>query len=54
MALVLLPVALLPDLAFGVSGRLEPATYPTDYPAARVAVDRAPAARSGGACSCCP
>jgi hypothetical protein len=48
MALVLLPVALLPDLAFGLSGRLQPATYPADYPAARATVDRARAGGAGG------
>ncbi len=32
---VLLPVALLPDLGFGVSGRLQPAHYPAAYDEAR-------------------
>jgi hypothetical protein len=33
--LVLLPVAVLPDLAFGVRHRIEPAHYPSAYAAAR-------------------
>jgi hypothetical protein len=36
---VLLPVALLPDLAWGVSGRLQPAHYPPAYAAARDALE---------------
>jgi hypothetical protein len=35
---VLLPVALLPDLALGVGHRLEPSHYPGDYGEARAAV----------------
>lgn len=38
--LVLLPVMLLPDLAFGLSGRLRPVDYPADYARARAAVER--------------
>jgi hypothetical protein len=37
-AVVVLPVTLLPDAALGLSGRLEPATYPASYPQARTAV----------------
>lgn len=37
-ALVLLPVLLLPDLAWGASGALRPATYPASYDVARGAV----------------
>ena len=41
--LVLLPVVLLPDAAWGVSGRLAPVDYPDDYAAARVVIaDDAP------------
>ena len=40
-ALVMLPVALLPDAAFGVSGRLRPADFPSDFDAARSVVQRA-------------
>jgi hypothetical protein len=35
---VLLPLAALPDLAWGVGGRLEPATYPDSWTSARSAV----------------
>ena len=42
-ALVVLPVLLLPDLAWGVFGALRPATYPASYAVARDAV----AARAG-------
>ena len=38
LALVLLPLALLPDLAFGVSGRLGAVGYPDGYARARAAV----------------
>jgi hypothetical protein len=38
--LVLAPVALLPDLAWGVGGRLEPVSYPEDYAAARAALEQ--------------
>jgi hypothetical protein len=37
LALVL-PLAALPDLAWGVGGRLEPATYPTSWTDARTAI----------------
>ena len=37
----MLPVALLPDAAFGVSGRLRPAEFPSDYDAARSVVQQA-------------
>ncbi len=40
-ALVLLPVMLLPDLALGLSGRLQPVSFPTDHARAREAVARA-------------
>ncbi|MCR6032023.1 hypothetical protein GGQ22_11265 [Nocardioides sp. zg-579] len=40
-ALALLPITLLPDAALGLSGRLEPTTYPASYAAARDAVDGA-------------
>ena len=43
VAAVLLPVAVLPDAAWGVSGELRPAHFPSDWAAARTAV----AARSG-------
>ncbi|MDN4173094.1 hypothetical protein QWY28_09090 [Nocardioides sp. SOB77] len=39
--LALLPVTLLPDAALGLSGRLEPTTFPASYAAARDAVDGA-------------
>jgi hypothetical protein len=41
---VLLPVALLPDLAWGGLGRLVPVQYPADWPAVRhvLATDRGP------------
>ena len=45
-ALVLLPVAVLPDAALGAAGRLDAVAYPPSYAAARDAVaDRADAAR---------
>lgn len=37
-AVALLPVALLPDLAWGAGGRLRPADYPTSWEDARVAL----------------
>lgn len=40
VAAALLPVALLPDLAWGVGRRLAPATYPATYADARAAVAR--------------
>ncbi len=36
---VLVPLALLPDLAWGVGGRLVPVTYPPSYASARAAVE---------------
>jgi hypothetical protein len=44
-ALVLLPLALMPDVAGGLSGRLRPVTYPVGYAAVREAVEHQP---SGG------
>ena len=41
IALVLVPVALMPDAAFGVAGRLQPVAYPDDLLAARGVVARA-------------
>lgn len=41
VALLLLPVALLPDAAFGLSGGLTPARFPADYGRARELVARA-------------
>ncbi|GIJ58376.1 hypothetical protein Vau01_058920 [Virgisporangium aurantiacum] len=38
----LLPVALLPGLAWGVGGRLEPVRYPRDWSAVRAELDRDP------------
>ena len=38
-ALVLAPIAVLPDAAWGVAGRLDPVDYPAAYADARVAVD---------------
>ncbi|RKN54715.1 hypothetical protein D7193_21815 [Micromonospora costi] len=45
VGLVLLPVAALPDLAYGVAGRLEPVRYPREWTtvAAEVARDPGPA-----------
>lgn len=40
VAAVLLPVALLPGLAFGVGGGLQPADYPASYEEARGLLDR--------------
>ena len=45
--IVLLPVALLPSLAWGVHGRLQPVDYPATWPALRAEVDRATEARPG-------
>jgi hypothetical protein len=36
---VLAPLALLPDMAWGVNGRLVPVDYPSDYAAARSAIE---------------
>jgi hypothetical protein len=41
IALALVPVALMPDAAFGANGRLQPAAYPDDLLAARAVVARA-------------
>jgi hypothetical protein len=38
----LLPLALMPDAAWGIGGNLSPATYPDDYAAARAALDDPP------------
>jgi len=38
-ALVLLPLALMPDVAGGLAGRLRPVSYPAGYAAAREAVE---------------
>ncbi len=40
-ALLLAPIAVLPDAAFGVSGRLTPSEFPEDYARARDVVARA-------------
>ncbi|WP_460817048.1 hypothetical protein [Nocardioides korecus] len=41
VALLLLPVATMPDVALGWAGRLEPVAYPRDLVAARTVLDRA-------------
>ncbi|ROR91420.1 hypothetical protein [Nocardioides aurantiacus] len=46
--LVLAPVALAPDVAGGLGGRLVPVEYPAEHAAARAALDRAVAVRDGG------
>jgi hypothetical protein len=38
--IVLLPVAVLPSLAWGLHGRLQPVDYPASWPALRAEVDR--------------
>jgi len=38
--LVLVPVALMPDLGLGLGGRLSPVSYPSEYAAARSAVEQ--------------
>ncbi len=43
VVLALVPLTLMPDAAWGVSGRLEAVTYPAAYDDARDAVSRAPA-----------
>lgn len=48
VVLVLAPVALLPDAAWGGGGRLGAVAYPQEYADARAALDRAVAARPGG------
>jgi hypothetical protein len=45
--LVVLPLALMPDAAWGVSSRLSPADYPADYAVARTVVARAHEASGG-------
>jgi hypothetical protein len=45
--IVLLPVALLPSLAWGLQGRLEPVAYPASWPALRAEVDRVTEVRPG-------
>ena len=47
-ALVLLPILVLPDLAWGAGGSLRPATYPQEYGVARDAVARAAASGPDG------
>lgn len=47
LALVLLPLALLPDASFGVSGRLAAVDFPADYAQARAALAKAAAKVSG-------
>ncbi|WP_435871419.1 hypothetical protein [Micromonospora echinaurantiaca] len=42
VGLVLLPVAVLPDLAYGAAGRLEPVRYPREWAAVAEAVARDP------------
>lgn len=39
-ALVLVPVALMPDLGLGLGGRLSPVSFPDEYAAARVAIEQ--------------
>ena len=39
--LVLVPIALMPDLAWGVAGRLDPVSFPEEYAEARAALDGA-------------
>lgn len=46
--LVLAPAALLPDVAWGLGGRLGAVAYPQEYADARTALDRAVASRPGG------
>ena len=43
-ALALLPVVLLPSLAWGLSGRLSPVDYPDEWRAVRTILDRQPVA----------
>ena len=45
--LVLFPVMVMPDLAWGLGGALQPAHYPASYPAARAALAEADGARGG-------
>ena len=44
LGLALVPVALLPSLAWGLSGRLEPTDYPREWEQVRVVLERQPAA----------
>jgi hypothetical protein len=48
-ALVLLPLALMPDVAGGMAGRLRPVSYPESYPAARTAVEQRTSGSGGDA-----
>lgn len=47
LALALLPVMVMPDLAWGVGGALRPATFPASYAQARQVLATAEAARPG-------
>ena len=49
--LPLLPVAVLPSLAWGLHGRLEPVRYPAAWTALRIEVDRATAGHPGSVAS---
>jgi hypothetical protein len=44
---VLAPIVLLPDLAWGLAGRLAPVDYPAEYAAARTALEDAAQGRTG-------
>ena len=46
--LVLAPLALAPDVAAGLGGRLQAVDYPAEHAAARASLGRASATRSGG------
>jgi hypothetical protein len=48
LALVLVPLALMPDAAFGVSRHLAAVDFPSDYNAARAAVEQAHDAGAAG------
>ncbi len=48
VCVVLLPVALMPDLAFGLAGQLRSVQFPQEYAAARRAIDDRLHARGGG------
>jgi hypothetical protein len=43
VAMALVPVALLPSLAWGLSGKLRPVEYPSEWGAVRTILDRQPA-----------
>lgn len=45
--LVLVPIALMPDLAWGVAGRLDPVSFPEEYAEARAALDERVAVTEG-------